>query len=105
MAELYDTGRRALLEMPSALDFPKTPVMQDSSRSFIICNTGNREARFAINCQAPFTASPTEALLDVGASMRCKMAFKPQTAGMSTGKPGIVACNQYCFVQKSGTQA
>ncbi|KAK9856463.1 hypothetical protein WJX84_004587, partial [Apatococcus fuscideae] len=75
------TGRRALLEMPSALDFPKTPVKQDSSRSFMITNTGTREARFVLACQAPFTASPTEALLAVGASMRCKMAFKPQTTG------------------------
>ncbi|KAK9833148.1 hypothetical protein WJX74_008612 [Apatococcus lobatus] len=79
------TGRRALLEMPSALDFPKTPVKQDSSRSFMITNTGTREARFVLACQAPFTASPTEALLAVGASMRCKMAFKPQTTGICRG--------------------
>ncbi|KAK9837393.1 hypothetical protein WJX84_007955, partial [Apatococcus fuscideae] len=79
------TGHRALLEMPETVDFPDTPVKQESRRSFMISNNGNREARFVIACQAPFAAHPTEALLAVGASMRCKLDFKPHVAGPCRG--------------------
>ncbi len=70
-----------MLEMPTAVDFPDTPVKQESTHSFMMTNTGNREARYVLICQAPFAAFPTEGLLGVGATTRCKMTFKPQLAG------------------------
>ena len=44
-------GARAILDFPDSISFPVCPVKNSSSRTLLVRNVGNREAKFALTVE------------------------------------------------------
>ncbi|XP_039769505.1 hydrocephalus-inducing protein homolog isoform X2 [Ornithorhynchus anatinus] len=74
-------GARAILDFPDQLNFSTCPVKYNTQKTLLIRNIGNREARFQIKTQSPFSAEPSDGILQVGESMQLTVEFEPQHVG------------------------
>ncbi|XP_027541094.1 hydrocephalus-inducing protein homolog [Neopelma chrysocephalum] len=77
-------GARAVLNFPDQLDFSVCPVKYSTERTLMVRNLGNREARYQISTQSPFSVIPTMGTLGIGDILQVTVEFHPlQTGGHS----------------------
>ncbi|XP_061876014.1 hydrocephalus-inducing protein homolog [Colius striatus] len=78
------TGARAVLDFPAQLNFSVCPVKCSTQKTLLVHNLGNREARYSISTQSPFSVDCSFGTLGIGDSMQVTVEFHPlQTGGHS----------------------
>ncbi|XP_077982980.1 hydrocephalus-inducing protein homolog isoform X2 [Glandiceps talaboti] len=79
-------GARALLDFPDDVSFAVCPVKYPSSKTLLVRNIGNREARFALSADKPYSVIPENGILAVNDSMQVEITFQPMKVGDHAGE-------------------
>ncbi|XP_054055083.1 hydrocephalus-inducing protein homolog isoform X14 [Rissa tridactyla] len=74
-------GARAILDFPDQLNFSICPVKSSTQKTLLVRNIGNREARYCISTQSPFSADPSIGTLGIGDTMQVTVEFHPLKTG------------------------
>ncbi|EMP25540.1 Hydrocephalus-inducing protein like protein [Chelonia mydas] len=74
-------GARAILDFPDQLNFSTCPVKYSTQKTLLVRNIGNREARYRISLQSPFSVEPCIGTLGVGETMQLTVEFQPLEIG------------------------
>ncbi|NXA22511.1 HYDIN protein, partial [Ibidorhyncha struthersii] len=74
-------GARAILDFPDQLNFSVCPVKYSTQKTLLVRNIGNREARYCISTQSPFSVDPSVGTLGIGAAMQVTVEFHPLKTG------------------------
>ncbi|KAJ3408149.1 hypothetical protein HDU80_006663 [Chytriomyces hyalinus] len=74
-------GARGLLDFPDEIAFSDCPIRFITTRTLFVRNIGNRPAKFVIDVEPPFEASPDSGFLDVNKNMQIDVHFKSETSG------------------------
>ncbi|XP_009881567.1 PREDICTED: hydrocephalus-inducing protein homolog [Charadrius vociferus] len=74
-------GARAILDFPDQLNFSVCPVKYSTQKTLLVRNIGNREARYHISTQSPFSVDPSIGTLGIGATMQVTVEFHPLKTG------------------------
>ncbi|KAF1661855.1 hypothetical protein FQA23_0006661, partial [Aptenodytes patagonicus] len=74
-------GARAILDFPDQLNFSVCPVKYSTQKTLLVRNVGNREARYCISTQSPFSVDPSIGTLGIGDTMQVTVEFHPLKAG------------------------
>uniref|UniRef100_A0A8C3CDK8 HYDIN protein n=1 Tax=Cairina moschata TaxID=8855 RepID=A0A8C3CDK8_CAIMO len=74
-------GARAILDFPDQLNFSVCPVKHSTQRTLLVRNIGNREARYHISTQSPFSVDPSVGTLGIGDTMQVTVEFHPLKTG------------------------
>ncbi|XP_027488776.1 hydrocephalus-inducing protein homolog, partial [Corapipo altera] len=78
-------GARAVLDFPDQLDFSVCPVKYSTEKTLMVRNLGNREARYQISTQSPFSVTPTMGTLGIGDILQVTVEFHPLQTGDHSG--------------------
>ncbi|CAM9137276.1 unnamed protein product, partial [Bubo scandiacus] len=73
-------GARAVLDFPDQLNFV-CPVKYSSQKTLLVRNIGNREARYRISTESPFSVDPSIRTLGIGDAMQVTVEFHPLKTG------------------------
>ncbi|NXE96985.1 HYDIN protein, partial [Menura novaehollandiae] len=87
-------GARAILDFPDQLDFSVCPVKYSTQKTLLVRNLGNREARYRISTQRPFSVVPAMGTLGIGDTMQVTVEFHP----LQTGDHSTSLITPLCFV-------
>uniref|UniRef100_A0A8C4S4T7 HYDIN axonemal central pair apparatus protein n=1 Tax=Erpetoichthys calabaricus TaxID=27687 RepID=A0A8C4S4T7_ERPCA len=79
-------GARAILDFPDHLNFSDCPVKYLSQKTLLVRNIGNRDAKFTLNVNSPFSVSPKISNLGIGESMQVAVDFFPEVNGDHSGE-------------------
>ncbi|KAL5021171.1 hypothetical protein ScPMuIL_000326 [Solemya velum] len=79
-------GARAILDFPDDINFPTGPVKYINSKTLLIRNTGDREAKFTLSTEKPFTVTPEVSTLAIQESLQVTTEFNPQKVGDHKGE-------------------
>ncbi|KAM9214465.1 hydrocephalus-inducing protein homolog [Leptosomus discolor] len=74
-------GARAILDFPDELNFSVCPVKHSTQKTLLVRNIGNREARYCLNTQSPFSVDPSIGTLGIGDAMQVTVEFHPLRTG------------------------
>ncbi|XP_074738457.1 hydrocephalus-inducing protein homolog [Strix uralensis] len=74
-------GARAILDFPDQLNFSVCPVKYSSQKTLLVRNVGNREARYRISTESPFSVDPSIGTLGIGDAMQVTVEFHPLKTG------------------------
>ncbi|CAM9813667.1 unnamed protein product, partial [Bubo scandiacus] len=74
-------GARAILDFPDQLNFSVCPVKYSSQKTLLVRNIGNREARYRISTESPFSVDPSIGTLGIGDAMQVTVEFHPLKTG------------------------
>ncbi|XP_054856814.1 hydrocephalus-inducing protein homolog [Eublepharis macularius] len=74
-------GARGILDFPDQLNFSTCPVKYNTQKTLLVRNIGNREARYQITTQKPFSVEPSTGTLGVGETTQFTVEFLPQEMG------------------------
>ncbi|KAM6352746.1 hydrocephalus-inducing protein homolog isoform 6-T13 [Alca torda] len=74
-------GARAILDFPDQLNFSVCPVKSSTQKTLLVRNIGNREARYCISTQSPFSVDPSIGTLGIGDTMQVTVEFHPLKTG------------------------
>ncbi|KAK6174452.1 hypothetical protein SNE40_017727 [Patella caerulea] len=74
-------GARAILDFPDEIHFPISPVKYSNSKTLLVRNIGNLDARFSLKTDGSFTVTPDIGILSVNDSMQVTVEFKPNKTG------------------------
>uniref|UniRef100_A0A8C6Z7I6 HYDIN/VesB/CFA65-like Ig-like domain-containing protein n=1 Tax=Nothoprocta perdicaria TaxID=30464 RepID=A0A8C6Z7I6_NOTPE len=74
-------GARAILDFPDQLSFSMCPVKHLTSRTLLVRNVGNREARYCARTRSPFSVTPSVGTLGIGDTMQVTVEFHPLEPG------------------------
>ncbi|NXG37545.1 HYDIN protein, partial [Dromaius novaehollandiae] len=74
-------GARAILDFPDQLNFSVCPVKYTTQKTLLVRNVGNREARYCISTQRPFSVDPSVGTLGIGDTMQVTVEFHPLETG------------------------
>uniref|UniRef100_A0A8C8S7Z5 HYDIN n=1 Tax=Pelusios castaneus TaxID=367368 RepID=A0A8C8S7Z5_9SAUR len=74
-------GARAILDFPDHINFSTCPVKYSTQKTLLVRNIGNREARYRISLQSPFSVEPSIGTLGVGETTQLTVEFQPQETG------------------------
>ncbi len=74
-------GPTMCLDLPDRIDFDECPVKYKSSKTLLVRNVGEVDAKFALRAEAPFSVSPSEGFVPVGASVQVNVSFDPRVCG------------------------
>ncbi|XP_042653703.1 LOW QUALITY PROTEIN: hydrocephalus-inducing protein homolog [Tyto alba] len=74
-------GARAILDFPDQLNFSVCPVKYSTQKTLLVRNIGNREARYRISTQSPFSVDPSIGTLGIGDAMQVTVEFHPLKTG------------------------
>ncbi|NWT02943.1 HYDIN protein, partial [Mionectes macconnelli] len=89
-------GARAVLDFPDQLDFSVCPVKYSTQKTLMVRNLGNRDARYQISTQSPFSVIPTMGTLGIGDTLQVTVEFHPLQTGDHSKTP-------LCFVPGEDT--
>ncbi|XP_074708612.1 hydrocephalus-inducing protein homolog [Strix uralensis] len=78
-------GARAILDFPDQLNFSVCPVKYSSQKTLLVRNVGNREARYRISTESPFSVDPSIGTLGIGDAMQVTVEFHPLKTGDHSG--------------------
>ncbi|XP_066050989.1 hydrocephalus-inducing protein homolog [Chamaea fasciata] len=78
---IWAIGARAILDFPDQLDFSQCPVKCSTHRTLLVRNVGNRQARYQLSTQSPFSVTPAMGVLDVGDTVQVTVEFQPLKTG------------------------
>ena len=74
-------GSRAILDFPDEINFPLSAVKHLNTKVLLIRNIGNRDAKFCLKVDKPFSVSPSFGILPVGENMQVTVDFQPLKCG------------------------
>ncbi|XP_075367152.1 hydrocephalus-inducing protein homolog [Mycteria americana] len=74
-------GARAILDFPDQLNFSVCPVKYSTQKTLLVRNIGNREARYCISTQSPFSVDHSIGTLGIGDTMQVTVEFHPLKTG------------------------
>lgn len=78
-------GPRAVLDFPDELGFTNCPVNYPSKRVILVRNIGNREARFRVWCEEPWSLALSSGQLKENESLQLEVSFSPASLGDHQG--------------------
>uniref|UniRef100_A0A8C2T888 HYDIN axonemal central pair apparatus protein n=1 Tax=Coturnix japonica TaxID=93934 RepID=A0A8C2T888_COTJA len=78
-------GARAILDFPDQINFSVCPVKHSTQRTLLVCNVGNREARYSISTHSPFSVDPSVGTLSIGDTVQVTVEFYPLKTGDHCG--------------------
>uniref|UniRef100_A0A663M3Q9 HYDIN/VesB/CFA65-like Ig-like domain-containing protein n=1 Tax=Athene cunicularia TaxID=194338 RepID=A0A663M3Q9_ATHCN len=78
-------GARAILDFPDQLNFSVCPVKYSSQKTLLVRNVGNREARYCISTESPFSVDPSTGTLGIGDAVQVTVEFHPLKTGDHSG--------------------
>ncbi|KAM6380942.1 hydrocephalus-inducing protein homolog [Pluvialis apricaria] len=78
-------GARAILDFPDQLNFSVCPVKYSTQKTLLVRNIGNREARYRISTQSPFSVDPSVGTLGIGDTVQVTVEFHPLKTGDHSG--------------------
>jgi len=78
---VFAIGKHVQFDVPESIDCGTVVVRSVKSRNLILTNTGRREGTFRLTCSGPFDVQPTKGRVQCGESIRCDIAFTPQSIG------------------------
>ncbi|NXF39877.1 HYDIN protein, partial [Nyctibius bracteatus] len=78
-------GARAILDFPDELNFSVCPVKYSTQKTLLVHNVGNREARYSISTQSPFSVDPSIGCLGIGDTVQVTAEFHPLKTGDHSG--------------------
>ncbi|XP_053908437.1 LOW QUALITY PROTEIN: hydrocephalus-inducing protein homolog [Cuculus canorus] len=78
-------GARAILDFPDQLSFSICPVKYSTQKTLLVRNVGNREARYCISTQSPFSVNPSIWNLGIGEATQVTVEFHPLETGGHSG--------------------
>ncbi|KAM6300471.1 hydrocephalus-inducing protein homolog [Aegotheles albertisi] len=78
-------GARAILDFPDQLSFSACPVKCSTQRTLLVCNVGDREARYRISTRSPFSVDPSLGTLGIGDTVQVTVEFHPLKTGDHSG--------------------
>ncbi|XP_074751314.1 hydrocephalus-inducing protein homolog, partial [Athene noctua] len=78
-------GARAILDFPDQLNFSICPVKYSSQKTLLVRNVGNREARYRISTESPFSVDPSIGTLGIGDAVQVTVEFHPLKTGDHSG--------------------
>lgn len=84
-------GARAILDFPDEISFGTCPVKYATTRTLLVRNIGNSDAKFQLLVQEPFFVTPDSGRLAIADSMQIHVDFK----AMQTGDHGSHMILQY----------
>mmetsp|Transcript_15768 Transcript_15768/g.37278 ORF Transcript_15768/g.37278 Transcript_15768/m.37278 type:complete len:1920 (+) Transcript_15768:72-5831(+) len=70
------------LTLQEMLDFGFCPIMENTTRTFVITNTGEVPADFSLKCKAPFKVVPARGTLEPKSQREVNCIFTPQDASV-----------------------
>ncbi|XP_025030908.1 hydrocephalus-inducing protein homolog, partial [Python bivittatus] len=74
-------GARGILDFPDQLNFSMCPVKYNTQKTLLVRNIGNREARYQITTQRPFSVKPSIGTLGVNETTQFTIDFYPEKSG------------------------
>uniref|UniRef100_A0A8D0AZ48 HYDIN/VesB/CFA65-like Ig-like domain-containing protein n=1 Tax=Salvator merianae TaxID=96440 RepID=A0A8D0AZ48_SALMN len=74
-------GARGILDFPDQLNFSTCPVKYNTQKTLLVCNIGNREARYQITTKRPFAVDPSIGTLGTGETTQFTVEFQPEKSG------------------------
>ncbi|CAF0787663.1 unnamed protein product [Brachionus calyciflorus] len=80
-------GSRAILDFPDEINFyfseseSVCPVRYVKERTLCVRNIGNKDAKFSLKCDEPFSVVPDHGILPIGENMQVNVYFNPQKCG------------------------
>uniref|UniRef100_A0A670KA82 HYDIN axonemal central pair apparatus protein n=1 Tax=Podarcis muralis TaxID=64176 RepID=A0A670KA82_PODMU len=74
-------GARGILDFPDKLNFSTCPVKYNTQKTLLVRNIGNREARYQITTQRPFSIEPSIGTLGIQETTQFTIDFHPQKSG------------------------
>lgn len=74
-------GARGILDFPDDVHFSTCPVKYPNSRTLLIRNIGNRDAKFTLDAEKPFSVTPAIGTLAVNDNMQVTIEFNPTFSG------------------------
>ncbi|XP_010082970.1 PREDICTED: hydrocephalus-inducing protein homolog [Pterocles gutturalis] len=74
-------GARAILDFPDEVNFSVCPVKYSTEKTLFIHNIGNREARYCISTESPFSVDRSVGTLGIGDAMQVTVEFHPLKTG------------------------
>lgn len=86
-------GARLRFELPDVIDCGAAPVKAQTTRSYLLTNVGRKKGEFQIATTGDFAVTPTQAELNVDASVQCVIRFTPTSAGELNGAMTITYAN------------
>ncbi|XP_054031509.1 hydrocephalus-inducing protein homolog [Dryobates pubescens] len=78
-------GAQALLDFPQQLSFSLCPVRHSTQRTLLLRNLGQREARYSLSTQSPFSAEPCLGALGARDAVQVTVEFLPLRTGEHRG--------------------
>uniref|UniRef100_A0A8D2LCZ3 HYDIN/VesB/CFA65-like Ig-like domain-containing protein n=1 Tax=Varanus komodoensis TaxID=61221 RepID=A0A8D2LCZ3_VARKO len=78
-------GARGILDFPDQLNFSTCPVKYSTEKTLLVRNIGNREARYQITTQRPFSVEPSIGTLGVQETEQFTVEFRPEKTGSHSG--------------------
>ncbi|KAM6349650.1 LOW QUALITY PROTEIN: hydrocephalus-inducing protein homolog [Podargus strigoides] len=82
---IWAKGPRAILDFPEQLNFSVCPVKHSTQKTLLVHNIGNREARYSISTQSPFSVDASTGTLGIGDAMQVTVEFHPLQTGVHSG--------------------
>ncbi|XP_067327017.1 hydrocephalus-inducing protein homolog [Anolis sagrei] len=74
-------GARGILDFPDQINFSTCPVKYNTQKTLLVRNIGNREARYQITTQRPFSAEPSIGTLGIRETAQFTIDFQPEKSG------------------------
>ncbi|XP_061450040.1 hydrocephalus-inducing protein homolog isoform X1 [Rhineura floridana] len=74
-------GARGILDFPDQLNFSTCPVKYNTQKTLLVRNIGNREARYQITTERPFSVEPSIGTLAIKETTQFTVDFHPQKSG------------------------
>lgn len=75
------TGARALFDFPDSVSFMDAPVNFKSTKTILVRNIGNKDAKFVIDYSGPFEIVPDNGFLQAGKSIQIDISFNSKVTG------------------------
>ncbi|XP_029646623.2 hydrocephalus-inducing protein-like [Octopus sinensis] len=79
-------GARAIVDIPDEIHFPTCPVLMASTKTILLRNIGNRDAKFSFFTLLPFSVSPVHGTVAVNANSQVDIEFYPTEVGNHHGQ-------------------
>jgi hypothetical protein len=80
------TGARALFDFPDEISFLDAPVNYKTTKTILVRNIGNKDAKFTIDYSGPFEIVPDNGFLAQGASLQIDISFNSKVTGSFSTK-------------------
>lgn len=74
-------GARAVLDFPDTVKFGNSPVKYPTQKTLLVRNIGDREAKYTLTVDKPYSVNPPNGILPINETMQVTIEFNPAQTG------------------------